>query len=178
VEDLIWELNINGYYTVGYADDMVVFINGKFLHSVSEVLQTALRKIQKWCERTNLCINPYKTVIIPFTRKRNIRELKEQTLFSKTIQLSSKVKYLGLTLNKGLIWKKQLDKFIYNEYTASWICRGTFWKIWGLKPKVIYTAVVRPIVTYAATVWWPRVKLKTNQAELSKLQRMACFRIT
>jgi hypothetical protein len=36
----------------------------------------------------------------------------------------------------------------------------------GLKPKVvywIYTAVVRPIVTYAVTIWWPRVKLKTSQ---------------
>jgi hypothetical protein len=41
----------------------------------------------------------------------------------------------------------------------------------------IYTAVVRPIVTYAATIWWPRVKPKTSQAELSKLQRMACLGI-
>jgi hypothetical protein len=51
----------------------------------------------------------------------------------------------------------------------------------GLKPKVlywIYTAVVRPIDTYSATVWWPRVKFKTSQAELSKLQRVACLGIT
>jgi hypothetical protein len=41
----------------------------------------------------------------------------------------------------------------------------------------IYTAVVRPIVTYAVTIWWPRVKLKTSP-ELSKLQRMACLGIT
>jgi hypothetical protein len=41
----------------------------------------------------------------------------------------------------------------------------------------IYTAVVRPIVTYAATIWWPRVKLKISQEELSKLQRMACLGI-
>jgi hypothetical protein len=40
---------------------------------------------------------------VPFTRKRDIRELKEPTLFSKTIQLSTEVKYLGLTLYKGLI---------------------------------------------------------------------------
>jgi hypothetical protein len=38
--------------------------------------------------------------------------------------------------------------------------------------------VVRPIVTYAATVWWTRVKFKTSQAELSKLQRVACLGIT
>jgi hypothetical protein len=42
----------------------------------------------------------------------------------------------------------------------------------------IYTTVVRPIVTYAATVWWPRVKFKTSRAELSKLQRVACLGIT
>jgi hypothetical protein len=42
----------------------------------------------------------------------------------------------------------------------------------------IYTIVVRPIVTYATTVWWPRLKLKTSKAELSKLQRMTCLSIT
>jgi hypothetical protein len=36
----------------------------------------------------------------------------------------------------------------------------------------------RPIVTYAATVWWSGVKLRTNRAELSKLQRMPCLSIT
>jgi hypothetical protein len=45
-------------------------------------------------------------------------------------------------------------------------------KTWGLKSKVvywIYTVVVRLIVTYAATVWWPRVEFETSRAELSKL---------
>jgi hypothetical protein len=42
----------------------------------------------------------------------------------------------------------------------------------------MYTAVVRLIITYATTIWWPRVKLKTSQGELSKLQRMACLGIT
>jgi hypothetical protein len=37
---------------------------------------------------------------------------------------------------------------------------------------------VRPTVTYATTIWWPRVKLRTSQAELNKLQRMACLGIT
>jgi hypothetical protein len=39
-------------------------------------------------------------------------------------------------------------------------------------------AVVRPIIINAAIIWWPRVKLKTSQAELRKLQRMACLGIT
>jgi hypothetical protein len=102
VDDDLWELNINGYYTVGYTDDIAVLFNGKFLLTVSEILQTALCRVQKWCEKTNLCINPNKTVTIPFTRKRNINGLKEPILFCKMIQLSSEVKYLGLTLDRGL----------------------------------------------------------------------------
>jgi hypothetical protein len=63
VDNLLWELNSNGYYTVGYADDLAILINGKFPYTVSEVLQTALCTVQKWCEKTNLSINPNKTVI-------------------------------------------------------------------------------------------------------------------
>jgi hypothetical protein len=77
--------------------------------------------------------------------------------------------------------EKQLAKAISKAYKAFWTCRGTSGKTWGLKPKVmclIYTAVVRPIVSYAATIWWPRVKLKASQAELSKLLRMAGLGIT
>jgi hypothetical protein len=42
VDDLIWGVNNDGYYTVGYANDIAFPINGKFPHTVSEVLQTAL----------------------------------------------------------------------------------------------------------------------------------------
>jgi hypothetical protein len=57
-------------------------------------------------------------VIIPFTRKRVIRGLKERIFFSKTIQLSSKFKYFGLTLDKGLTWKKKLDGVTNKTYSA------------------------------------------------------------
>jgi hypothetical protein len=49
------------------------------------------------------------------------------------------------------------------------MCTSTFGKIWTLKPKVlyqIYTNVVRPTETYAATVWWSTVKLKISKPEL------------
>jgi hypothetical protein len=102
----------------------------------------------------------------------SLRGLKEPVLFNKTIQLSSDVKYLGLTLDKGLTWRKQLDKVISRTYKAFWTCRGMFGKTWGLQPHVVYwmyTAVVRPKITYGATVCCTSVRLKTNHAKLSKL---------
>jgi hypothetical protein len=54
VDELIWELNDGDYYTVGYADDIAILINGEFPQTVSVFLQTALCTVQQWCERTNL----------------------------------------------------------------------------------------------------------------------------
>jgi hypothetical protein len=34
------------------------------------------------------------------------------------------------------------------------------------------------MVTYAATIWWPTVRLKTSKAQLNKLQRIVCLGIT
>jgi hypothetical protein len=38
--------------------------------------------------------------------------------------------------------------------------------------------VVRPIITYAAMIWCSRLKYKTSQAKLSKLQRLVSLGIT
>jgi hypothetical protein len=102
------------------------------------------------------------------------------SLFGKTI-VSTVINYLGLMLDKGLTWGVQLDKVTKRTYRAFWTCKGTFRKTWGLIPRVVpwlYTMVLRPTITYAATVWWPRMKYKTSRAKLSKPQRLACLGIT
>jgi hypothetical protein len=55
VDDLLRGLNKNGYYTVGYADDIAILINGKSHQTVSEILQTTCT-VQEWCERPKLSI--------------------------------------------------------------------------------------------------------------------------
>jgi hypothetical protein len=56
VDDIIWELNSNGYYTVGYADDTAILINEKFPYTVSKVLQTALCTVQNGAKR-QICLS-------------------------------------------------------------------------------------------------------------------------
>jgi hypothetical protein len=49
-------------------------------------------------------------VVMPFTKKRTLKGLKEPTLFGKNVQLSTEVKYLGISLDKGFTCCAQLDK--------------------------------------------------------------------
>jgi hypothetical protein len=77
-------------------------------------------------------------VVVPFTRKRDLRGLQEPTLSRHTLRLTTEVKYLGLILGKGLTWKAQLRIVMNKAYRAFWTHKGTFGKTWGLKPRVVH----------------------------------------
>jgi len=43
------------------------------------------------------------------------------------------------------------------------LCRRIIGKFWGIQPKItkcIYTAVIRPCITYGALVWWHRLGIR------------------
>jgi len=40
----------------------------------------------------------------------------------------------------------------------------------------IYT-VIRPVLTYGSTVWWPKVRYNVSRTKLSQLHRLACLAI-
>jgi hypothetical protein len=52
VDKIIRGLSENGCYTLEYADDIAILISGKFLNTVSELLQEAFYVVQQWCNRT------------------------------------------------------------------------------------------------------------------------------
>lgn len=181
VNSLLEELNSGPTYTVGYADDLVILVNGKFPGTVSGIMNEALRKVERWCQNHQLSINPGKTVVIPFTRKRTLKDMQQLKLYGRVLEMSNDVKYLGVTLDKELNWKKHVDHNITKALRVFGMCRSAYGKTWGLNPKVlrwIYTMMVRPIILYGSVVWWPRTLKSTCRDDLMKVQRMACMAIT
>ena len=61
--------------------------------------------------------------IVPFTKKKDSKGLKEPTLSGHTLCLTTKVKYLGLILDWGLIWKAQLKNVMNTADRAFWTCK-------------------------------------------------------
>jgi len=56
-----------------------------------------------------LLVNPDKTGLVAFTRKRKLMGFFEPRLFGKILQLSRSVKYLGVILESRLTWKEHVD---------------------------------------------------------------------
>jgi len=64
---------------------------------------------------------------------------------------------------------------------ALFICKKMFCKRWRLQPSVshwFYTAVVRPILTYGALVWWEVTRANSHLPNLRKAHRIACLGVT
>lgn len=181
VNELLERLNNLGYYTQGYADDIVILIQGKYLNTISEVMQSALKLVENWCSKVNLVVNPTKTTLIPFTRKRKLEALKPPYFFGNFLEMKEEVKYLGVTLDSKLTWNPHLTRTIDKCKRAFMITRRTFGKSWGLKPNImawLYCAVIRPMITYGNLVWWPKMEQEQGKEHLRKLQRLACLCIT
>ena len=93
------------------------------------------------------------------------------------IPFKKSVKYLGVHLNYRLSWLEHIEAKCRSASLALMACRRAVGKSWGLTPKTcrwIYTAIIRPIITYASCVW--SCNLGPGQIKrLTKIQRLACI---
>lgn len=180
VDELLEILTNNGLEVIGYADDIAIMVRGNDDQIISDRMQEALNLIQEWCCDNNLGINPNKIVIVPFTNRRKL-DFKTLALRGRTIELEKTVKYLGIYLDQKLTWNQQLENIRTKAIRALWTCSMLYGKTWGLKPQMIhwtYTMIIRPMITYAALVWWPKTKQKQAQNVLNNIQRRTCLGIT
>lgn len=62
----------NGLICFGYVDDSVIMARGKLKKKFCDFIRCDLEAIQPWCSRVNPRINPAKTTLVSFIRKRNL----------------------------------------------------------------------------------------------------------
>jgi hypothetical protein len=162
-DGLLTTTNDLGFSTFSYADDIVIKVQGKFVHTIREIMQKALNMVVKWAAKEGLNISPHKTAIVPFTNKKKIEGLGPLILHGKELKMLGKVKYLGVTLDSKLNWNQHLQNIIRKMQTTFALVRRTCGKKWSLRPNMVhwlYTRVIRPSIFHGALVWWPMVMQK------------------
>ena len=147
-----------GYSTFGYAEDIII-VQGKFAHTLREIMQEALNVVVKWAAKESLNISLYKTAILPFTNRRKTEGLGPLIFHGKELKMLGDGKYLGVILDSKLIWNQHLLKIIRKAQTNFAVVRRICGKKWGLRTNMVhwlYTRVLRPPF-HGALVWWPKV---------------------
>ena len=76
-----------GFNTFGYADDIVITVQGKYAYTVREIMQEALNVVVKLADKEGLNISPHKTVTIPFTNRRKTEGIGPLKLHGKELAM-------------------------------------------------------------------------------------------
>lgn len=138
-----------------FADDTASFTSSKDVDLIIDRLQLSLNALQTYFSNWKLKLNSSKTEAILFTRQRRLptRNLK---IGNHVIPWSGSVRYLGVILDAKLNWTKHVSNVRIKGAKAL----GSLGLVMNRKSKLspstkllMYTALVRPCLTYACPVW-------------------------
>ena len=174
MDSLLSKFPDGGVKAIGYADDVILIINGPDTATMANLMRKSLKKVCEWGNKHGLSFNPDKTTAVVFHRGRRVDYSPTLMMEGKELTYSDNLTYLGVTFNKRLSWtphiKSRVKKCTYLLHKT----KNLVGKEWGLCPQRalwIYEAIVRPKLTYGCLVWGSRVG-KTDEARLKRVQRM------
>ncbi|GLV34056.1 hypothetical protein CBL_05076 [Carabus blaptoides fortunei] len=134
-------------------------------------------ELQEWYDKWRININATKSAVILFSRRKR-RPTTNITLHDQSFPWTNSDKYLGLLHTPKMTWKEHISQSVSKAIGARsqlypLLCRNS--KLSIDNKLLIYTAILRPAITYPSPVWEYAAKqhLKRIQIFQNKTIRMA-----
>ena len=154
-----------------FADDTAQWAFSLSIRIAAELLQQDLLKLAMWCAKWRIKLNPEKTKVIIFSRSILARKTElNLKLYGETLKIHPQVKFLGITFDSQLNFKKHFEDILDRCNTRYYRLRLLANKKWGPSPPPptliqIYKQCVRPIFEYGALS-----TITTSDNIISKIQ--------
>ncbi|XP_075150949.1 uncharacterized protein LOC142225058 [Haematobia irritans] len=156
-------------------------VSGKFLDTISDVMSESLKSLAEWVSGGGLVVNPRKTELVLFTRRKKLDGYKDPEFQGTRLTLSKSARYLGIVLDSRLNWLENVADRMKKAYAALHACQKLVGERWGMKPSLfnwLYTAVIRPVAVYGCHVWWPITNHHNHIQRLGRINRTALIYMT
>ena len=165
--------------TALYADDTALYANSHSAQVATKQIQIHLNLLQPYYKKWKINLNSTKTEHIIFSRKYSNNKIFTQLKVGDSkIEPCTQLKYLGLHMDSRLNFIENLKQLrrkgeiaLKNLYPL--LIKNNYLTT---KNKLhVYTAIIRPIITYAAPVWRgvSKTTLSTLQVFQNKCLRLA-----
>jgi len=163
-----------------FADDIAILASHHNLNNAAAHLQSGLNLIRKWAEQNQLQVNTTKTQYLIFSKTcpKNLRLALKWG--DKMLQRTSQIKYLGLHFTEKLEWQTHLNIVSTNAKQRMRNLTHALGKTWGPTPLLtrwLYTAIIRPQISYAAHVWANTINIQKIDKISRNIQRWALKQI-
>ncbi|GFW31742.1 RNA-directed DNA polymerase from mobile element jockey [Trichonephila clavipes] len=131
-------------------------------------LNNHLAHLEKWFSVWKIALNTSKTEAVSFSQKRPPPEI---TLQNQRIPWSQHTKYLGVIIDKNLSFRQHITQIRNKFKNAS----RKLYPLIGRKSKLnrhnkmlIYTLILKPLLTYASPIWAHAARTNINFIESSQ----------
>ena len=159
-----------------FADDTNLFIDGKDIFVLQDVLHKELANISEWLKVNKLSLNINKTQFMVFSRRKITPPQIDIKIDNQSVMETDLSKFLGVYIDKKLNWKTHIS------YIAGKIARGIGILIKARKYFTheclitLYYSFVFPYLIYCNNIWGSTYK--SNLSILQVLQNKAVRIIT
>lgn len=163
-----------------FADDTAIISQHRELPIAITQLQQSLDTVCAWFNKWRITINPTKSEAKIFTLKRidnPVNIVINQTTVAWNTR-DSAVKYLGIYFDTKLSWGYHINKKLNQFHTRLALLYPLINKKSSLQidcTKLIYLAILRPILMYACQIWsnTSKTNIKKLQVQQNKVLRIA-----
>ena len=158
---------------MAYADDITITSTHTSTKSAAKkYIQPYLHKVFAWTKQNNLLLNPDKTTCTLFTPDpADYTSNLDLTINNKALPMATHPKVLGLTLDPKLTYSTHIHNISVQAHKPLQIIKALTATGWGKQKETLmatYTAVMRPALEYASSVWSPIA----SSTSINKLQVM------
>lgn len=172
IKDIIHRLprNVKGAI---YADDLAIWCSEEHLSTANYRLNMALREIEAWTNKWQVKINERKTTYTIFSLS-SLEQKANLKFNSHELQHEDTPTYLGVTLDRRLTWKHQLQKSQARAKGRLALMKKLSGTQWGADQRVqkrLYVGRVRPVMEYGLAATSTAAKSHTDK--IARIQNQA-----
>ena len=130
-------------------------------------LENELSNVKMWLNKNKLTLNTDKTEVIFFGTKRKLKSFKDVSINYNNIPLKSKdkVKYLGVTFENTMSWKKHIKNLVHKSYFKLRKIRSVNSSLTDEIRHLLVNSTVMPYLHYCSPAWSNASKSVLKPAE-------------
>ncbi|CAK1541875.1 unnamed protein product [Leptosia nina] len=167
-------LEKKGVCAQAFADDVVLLFDGHTASEIEGQANAALSYVQGWGVVNKLKFAPHKTKALVVTKKLK-HDTPRLSMGGEGIEVVREVRLLGLVIDESLTFNTHVKTTCAKAYRIFRQLARAAKISWGLDTSIIrtiYTAVIEPVLMYAAGAWGQAVSKKCVKVQLDRIQRM------
>ncbi|KAJ8737082.1 hypothetical protein PYW07_000353 [Mythimna separata] len=140
-----------------FADDTAIYYTGRDPKAIARKLQTSANTLGEWFRKWRIEVNPDKSQAVLYSKQRqSVTPPPPITMYGKPIPWEKQAKYLGVILDQHLTFSEHIRQarsraaFAQSRLHYLLTARSKLSRKCKLR---LYTAVIRPIMTYACAIF-------------------------